>query len=199
MAFEGVDFLGLEDLLSDEERLVRDSVRSFVEEQVIPIIEDHYMKGTFPSELIKPMGALGYFGANLKGYGCAGLNSIAYGLIMQELERGDSGLRSFGSVQSALVMYPIHSFGSDEQKEKWLPQLQSGSSIGCFGLTEPDSGSNPAGLRTQARKEGNEYVLNGAKAWITNGSIADVAVGLRALQPTTITTSTHCGPPSPRS
>ena len=176
MAFEGVDFLGLEDLLSNEERLVRDSVRSFVEDQVIPIIEDHYMKGTFPSELIKPMGELGYFGANLKGYGCAGLNSIAYGLIMQELERGDSGLRSFGSVQSALVMYPIHSFGSDEQKEKWLPQLQSGSAIGCFGLTEPDFGSNPAGLRTQARKEGDEYVLNGAKAWITNGSIADIAV-----------------------
>jgi len=176
MAFEGVDFLGLDDLLSNEERLVRDSVRSFVEDQVIPIIEDHYMKGSFPSELVKPMGTLGYFGANLKGYGCAGLNSIAYGLIMQELERGDSGLRSFVSVQSALVMYPIHSFGSEEQKQKWLPQLQSGSAIGCFGLTEPDFGSNPAGLRTQARKEGNEYVLNGAKAWITNGSIADVAV-----------------------
>ena len=176
MAFESVDFLGLEDLLSDEERLVRDSVRSFVEDQVIPIIEDHYMKGSFPSELVKPMGALGYFGANLQGYGCAGLDSIAYGLIMQELERGDSGLRSFVSVQSALVMYPIHSFGSEEQKEQWLPQLQSGSAIGCFGLTEPDFGSNPAGLRTEARKEGDEYVLNGAKAWITNGSIADVAV-----------------------
>jgi glutaryl-CoA dehydrogenase len=176
MAFEGVDFLGLDDLLSDEERLVRGSVRSFVEDQVIPIIEDHYMKGSFPSELVKPMGELGYFGANLKGYGCAGLDSIAYGLIMRELERGDSGLRSFVSVQSALVMYPLHSFGSDEQKEKWLPQLQSGSAIGCFGLTEPDFGSNPAGLRTEVRKEGDEYVLNGAKAWITNGSIADVAV-----------------------
>jgi glutaryl-CoA dehydrogenase len=176
MAFESVDFLGLEDLLNNEERLVRESVRSFVEDQVIPIIEDHYMKGSFPSELVKPMGALGLFGANLEGYGCAGLNSMAYGLIMQELERGDSGLRSFVSVQSALVMYPIHSFGSDEQKEKWLPQLQSGSAIGCFGLTEPDFGSNPAGLRTEARKEGDEYVLNGAKAWITNGSIADVAV-----------------------
>ncbi len=176
MAFEGVDFMGIEDLLSDEEILVRDSVRSFVEDQVIPIIADHYIKGAFPVELVKPMAELGYFGANLQGYGCAGLNSIAYGLIMQELERGDSGVRSFGSVQSALVMFPLFTFGSDEQKEKWLPRLQSGTAIGCFGLTEPDFGSNPAGMRTSARKEGNDYILNGTKAWITNGSIADIAL-----------------------
>ncbi|MDA2930787.1 acyl-CoA dehydrogenase family protein [Acidobacteria bacterium AH-259-O06] len=168
--------MNIEDLLSDEEKLVRDSVRSFVEDKVIPIIEDHYMKGTFPLELVKPMAELGYFGANLKGYGCAGLNSVAYGLIMQELERGDSGLRSFVSVQGALVMYPIHDFGSHEQKEKWLPRLRAGAAIGCFGLTEPDFGSNPAGMRTRARKDGSEYILNGTKAWITNGSIADVAV-----------------------
>ncbi len=176
MAFEGVDFMGIEDLLSDEEKLVRDSVRSFVDDQVIPIIEDHYMKGTFPLELVKPMAKLGYFGANLQGYGCAGLNSIAYGLIMQELERGDSGVRSFGSVQSALVMFPLFAFGSDEQKEKWLPRLQSGAAIGCFALTEPDFGSNPAGMRTSAREDGNEFILNGTKAWITNGSIADIAI-----------------------
>ncbi|MFQ5930266.1 MAG: acyl-CoA dehydrogenase family protein [Acidobacteriota bacterium] len=168
--------MNIEDLLSDEEKLVRDSVRSFVEDKVIPIIEDHYMKGTFPLELVKPMAGLGYLGANLKGYGCAGLNSVAYGLIMQELERGDSGLRSFVSVQGALVMYPIHDFGSHEHKEKWLPRLQAGAAIGCFGLTEPDFGSNPAGMRTRAHKDGNQYILNGAKAWITNGSIADVAV-----------------------
>ena len=168
--------MSIDDLLSDEEKLVRDSVRSFVEDQVIPSIEDHYMKGTFPLELVKPMAELGYFGANLQGYGCAGLNSIAYGLIMQELERGDSGVRSFGSVQSALVMFPLFTFGSDEQKEKWLPQLQSGTAIGCFGLTEPDFGSNPAGMRTSARQDGNDYILNGTKAWITNGSIADIAI-----------------------
>ncbi len=165
-----------DDLLSDEEKLVRDSVRDFVEDRVIPIIEDHYLAGTFPADLIRPMADLGYFGANLEGYGCAGLNNFAYGLIMQELERGDSGLRSFVSVQGALVMYPIHSFGSEEQKLKWLPRLQAGEAIGCFGLTEPDFGSNPSGLRTRARKQEGAYVLNGSKAWITNGSVADVAV-----------------------
>ncbi|MDA2933382.1 acyl-CoA dehydrogenase family protein [Acidobacteria bacterium AH-259-D05] len=176
MAFQGVDFFNIDDLFSQEEKLVRESVRSFVEEKVLPIIEEHYMKGTFPSELVKTMADLGYLGANLKGYGCAGLNHVAYGLMMQELERGDSGLRSFASVQGALVMYPISAFGSDEQRERWLPKLQSGAAIGCFGLTEPDFGSNPSGLRTRAVKDGDEYILNGTKAWITNGSIADIAV-----------------------
>ncbi len=176
MAFKGVDFLQLDELLSDEEKLVRDTVRSFVDDNVIPILEDHYMAGTFPGELVPQMGELGFLGANLEGYGCAGLNNVAYGLIMQELERGDSGLRSFVSVQGALVMYPIHAFGSDAQKEKWLPRLQSGEAIGCFGLTEPDSGSNPAGMRTRARKDGDSWILHGSKAWITSGSVADVAV-----------------------
>ncbi len=176
MGFQGVDFLRLDDLLTDEERLVRDTVRSFVDEQVLPIIEDHYMAGTFPEQLIQPMAELGFLGANLEGYGCAGLGSIAYGLIMQELERGDSGLRSFVSVQGALVMYPIHAFGSSEQRDRWLPRLQSGEAVGCFGLTEPDSGSNPAAMRTQARRDGSEYVLKGTKAWITNGSAAHIAV-----------------------
>ena len=176
MAFSGVDFMEIEELFTDEEKLVRDSVRSFVDDQVIPIIEAHYMEGSFPLQLIEPMAQLGYLGANLEGYGCAGLNNIAYGLINQELERGDSGLRSFVSVQGALVMYPIHRFGSDEQKDRWLPLLRSGAAIGCFGLTEPDFGSNPAGMRTHARPESSHYILNGVKAWITNGGIADVAV-----------------------
>jgi glutaryl-CoA dehydrogenase len=176
MAFLPLDFLEIDALYTDEEKLVRDSVRHFVEEQVIPIIEKHYQDGTFPSRLIPVMGELGYFGANLEGYGCAGLNNVAYGLIMQELERGDSGLRSFVSVQGALVMYPLHAFGSEQQKETWLPRLQSGSAIGCFGLTEPDFGSNPGGMRTRARKEGSEYLLTGSKAWITNGTAADIAV-----------------------
>ena len=176
MAFQGVDFLLLDDLLSDEERLVRDSVREFVEERIVPIIDDHYMAGTFPLDLIPEMGELGFFGSNLEGYGSAELNNVAYGLIMQELERGDSGMRSFASVQGALVMYPIHTFGSDAQRTRWLPALQSGTAIGCFGLTEPDFGSNPSGMRTRARREGDGYVLNGSKAWITNGTLADVAV-----------------------
>lgn len=168
--------MNIDEQLSEEERMVRDSVRHFVDERVIPIIEEHYMAGTFPMELISEMGELGYFGANLHGYQCAGLNNLAYGLIMQELERGDSGLRSFVSVQGALVMFPIYAFGNDEQKEKWLPRLQSGDAIGCFGLTEPDFGSNPAGMRTRAERDGDTFVLNGSKAWITNGSIADIAV-----------------------
>ena len=176
MSFQGVDFYGIADLLSDEEALIQETIRSFVENEVIPIIDDHYMAGTFPMQLLEKLGELGVFGANLQGYGCAGLNNIAYGLIMQELERGDSGLRSFVSVQGALVMYPIHSFGSEEQKQRWLPPLQSGQAVGCFGLTEPDFGSNPAGLITRARQDGDQYVLNGAKAWITNGSLAEVAV-----------------------
>lgn len=166
----------VDDLLSEEEIMIRDTVRDFVEQEVLPDIEDHYMAGTFPFEQIKAMGQLGFLGANLEGYGCAGLNNVAYGLIMQELERGDSGLRSFVSVQGALVMYPIHAFGSEAQKEYWLPRLQTGEAIGCFGLTEPDFGSNPGGMLTRARKEGAGYQLHGSKAWITNGTIADVAV-----------------------
>ena len=176
-SYQGVDFYRIDDLLSDEERLVRDTVRKFVNDKVDPIIEDHFEAGTFPAELIPQMAEMGLFGANLpEEYGCAGMNNVAYGLVMQELEAGDSGLRSFVSVQGALVMYPIHAFGSEEQKEKWLPRLQCGEAVGCFGLTEPDSGSNPGGLRTRARRDGSEYVLNGSKAWITNGSVADVAV-----------------------
>ena len=176
MTFQAVDFMAIEELLSEEERLVRDSVRAFVEEQVIPIIEDSYLEGRFPIQLVRSMGDLGYLGANLNGYGCAGMNPVAYGLIMQELERGDSGVRSFVSVQSALVMYPILTFGSAGQKKQWLPRLQSGRAIGCFGLTEPDFGSNPAGMRTRARRQGSSFVLNGTKSWITNGNIADLAV-----------------------
>jgi len=176
MAFQGVDFLEIDSLLSEDEKVVRSSVRQWVEENVKPIIEKHAQAGTFPRELVPEIGKLGYLGANLTGYGCAGLSNVEYGLIMQELERGDSGLRSFVSVQGALVMYPIHAFGSDEQKEKWLPRLQSGEAIGCFGLTEPGFGSNPGGMLTRAEKKNDCYVLNGEKLWITSGSIADVAL-----------------------
>src|SRR5579871_2175980 len=174
--FRGVDFLEIDGLLSDDERLVRDNTRKFIEENLIPIIEECNREGRFPRDLVKPMGELGFFGANLKGYGCAEMSNVEYGLVMQELERGDSGIRSFVSVQSALVMYPIYAFGSDEQKQTWLPAMQKGEKLGCFGLTEPDSGSNPGGMRTRAKKSGKEYVLNGEKMWITSGSIADVAV-----------------------
>jgi glutaryl-CoA dehydrogenase len=174
--FKGVDFIELEGLLSQEERLVRDTTRRFTEDNVIPIIEQCNRDGKFPRQLVKPMADLGFFGANLKGYGCAGMSNVEYGLVMQELERGDSGLRSFVSVQSALVMFPIYAMGSDAQKEKWLPAMAKGEKLGCFGLTEPDFGSNPAGMRTRAKKVGNDYVLNGEKMWITNGSIADVAL-----------------------
>src|SRR5579862_4870950 len=174
--FPGVDFLEIDSLLNDEERLVRQTAREFVDREVLPIIEKHNREGTFPLHLVPQMAELGFFGANLTGYGCAGMSNVAYGQVMQELERGDSGLRSFVSVQSALVMYPIHAFGSEEQKETWLPALQKGEKLGCFGLTEPDFGSNPGGMRTRARKVGKEYVLNGEKMWITSGSIADVAV-----------------------
>jgi glutaryl-CoA dehydrogenase len=174
--FRGVDYMEFDSLLNDDERLVRDTTRKFIEDNLIPIIEECNRAGRFPRELVKPMAELGFFGASLKGYGCAGMSNVEYGLVMQEMERGDSGVRSFVSVQSALVMYPIHTFGSDEQKQQWLPALQKGEKIGCFGLTEPDFGSNPGGMRTRARKSGKEYVLNGEKMWITSGSIADVAV-----------------------
>ena len=176
LKFRGVDFLEFDTLLSDDERLVRDTSRKFIEDNLIPIIEECNRAGRFPRELVKPMADLGFYGASIKGYGCAGMSNIEYGLVMQELERGDSGVRSFVSVQSALVMYPIYAFGSEEQKQIWLPALQKGEKLGCFGLTEPDFGSNPGGMRTRARKVGKEYVLNGEKMWITSGSIADVAV-----------------------
>jgi len=175
-AFPGVDFLDFDSLLNDEELLARKTARQFVDEQVIPVIEKHNREATFPMQLVPQLGALGFFGANLKGYGCAEMSNVAYGLVMQELERGDSGLRSFVSVQSALVMYPIHTYGSAEQKDRWLPRMQSGKAIGCFGLTEPQFGSNPGGMLTRAVRRGDCYVLNGEKMWITNGSIADVAL-----------------------
>ncbi|HEY3124508.1 MAG TPA: acyl-CoA dehydrogenase family protein [Thermoanaerobaculia bacterium] len=176
MATTGVDYLDFESLLTEDQRLVRDTVRDWVENKVLPIIEDAAWQGRFPTELIPEMAAMALFGSTLSDYGLPGLDNVSYGLIMQELERGDSGLRSFVSVQSALVMYPIFTFGSKAQKDHWIPRLAGASAIGCFGLTEPDFGSNPGGMRTTARKDGDSFVLNGAKAWITNGSIADVAV-----------------------
>ncbi len=175
--FQGVDFYNTDGLLSEEERAVRDTVRQWVDDNVVPVIGDSYIAGKFPKQLVPGMAELGLFGANLpEEYGCAGLNNVAYGLIMQELERGDSGVRSFASVQGALVMYPIYTFGSEEQKKTWLPQMASGKVIGCFGLTEPDYGSNPAGMITVAKEAKGGWVLNGAKMWITNGSTAQVAV-----------------------
>jgi glutaryl-CoA dehydrogenase len=174
--FKGVDFIELDSLLTEEERLVRSTARSFIEDNLVPIIEQCNREGRFPRELVKPMAELGFFGASLKGYGCAGMSNVEYGLVMQELERGDSGVRSFVSVQSALVMFPIYAMGSDAQKEKWLPAMAKGEKLGCFGLTEPGFGSNPGGMRTRAKKVGDDYVLNGEKMWITNGSIADVAL-----------------------
>lgn len=175
--FEGVDYYNIESLLSEEEILIRNTVREFVSNEVIPIIEEYNRKSEFPMQLISQMGDLGLFGSNLpQKYGCAEMNNTAYGLVMQELERGDSGLRSFVSVQSALVMYPIFTFGSDEQKDHWLPLLARGEKIGCFGLTEPDFGSNPGGMVTKAQKTDGGFRLNGAKMWITNGTIADIAV-----------------------
>jgi glutaryl-CoA dehydrogenase len=174
--FQGFDFLHLDASLSEDERLVRRTARDFVEAKVIPIIEECFREGRFPRELVPLMGKLGFYGATLEGYGCAGMSNVEYGLVMQELERGDSGLRSFVSVQSALAMYPIFTFGSDEQKSRWLPALAMGEKIGCFGLTDPGFGSNPGAMTTRARKSGDEYILNGEKMWITSGSIADVAV-----------------------
>lgn len=175
--FEGIDFYDIDALLSEEERMVRDTIRTWVEDRLLPIIGDAYIERKFPTELVPELGELGVFGANLpEEYGCAGLNNVAYGLIMQELERGDSGIRSLVSVQGALVMYPIFAFGSEEQRREWLPQLATGKAIGCFGLTEPDYGSNPAGMITRAEEVGGGWRLNGAKMWITNGSMSDVAV-----------------------
>jgi glutaryl-CoA dehydrogenase len=174
--FQNFDFLHLDSGFSEDELLVRRTARDFVEDKIIPIIEECFREGRFPRELVPQMGEMGFFGANLQGYGCAGMSNVEYGLVTQELERGDSGLRSFVSVQSALVMYPIYTFGSEEQKNTWLPALASGEKLGCFGLTEPGFGSNPGGMTTTARKAGDEYILNGEKMWITSGSIADVAV-----------------------
>ncbi len=175
--FNGTDYYNINDLLTEEEKLVRDSVRKFVDDKVLDTIEEHYLNGTFPFELLKDLAELGVFGVTLPAkYGCAEMNNVVYGLVMQELERGDSGLRSFASVQSGLVMYPIFTFGTEEQKDKWLPKLASAKKIGCFGLTEPDHGSNPGGMVTKAEKVDGGYLLNGAKMWITNGTIADVAV-----------------------
>ena len=177
MAFEGVDFYQLDTLLSEEERAIRDTVRAWVDQHLMPVIGECYIEGRFPKELIPGLAELGVLGANLpEKYGCAGLNNVAYGLIMQELERGDSGIRSFASVQGALVMYPIHAYGSEEQKQHWLPRLAAGKEIGCFGLTEPDYGSNPAGMITTAKETADGWVLNGTKMWITNGSQATVAI-----------------------
>ncbi len=174
--FRGVDFVEIDSLFSDDDRLVRQTVREFVDKEVLPHIEEWNREGKFPMHLVPLMAELGFYGANLEGYGCAGMSNVQYGLIMQELERGDSGLRSFVSVQGALVMYPINEYGSEEQKERWLPALQEGKAIGCFGLTEPDFGSNPGGMRTRGVKDGDHYILNGEKAWITSGTIADIAV-----------------------
>jgi glutaryl-CoA dehydrogenase len=176
MAFRGVDFFCVDSLFSEQELLVRQTARRFAEERVVPLIRDCFREARFPRELIPEMASLGFLGANLEGYGCAGMSNVEYGLVMQELERADSGIRSFVSVQGALVMYPILTYGTEEQKQKWLPALQSGRAVGCFGLTEPDFGSNPAGMRTRAKKDGNGWVINGEKTWITNGSASDVAV-----------------------
>ena len=175
-AFQGVDFYNSDSLLSEEERQVRDMVRDWVTEKILPIIETHAREDSFPLELVPAMGELGFFGASFREYGCAGLSHIAHGLVMQELERGDSGLRSFVSVQSSLVMFPILTFGSEAQKSAWIPRLRAGEAIGCFGLTEPDFGSDPGGMITTAKRSGDGWLLNGAKMWITNGTIADVAV-----------------------
>lgn len=175
--YESVDYYQLENLLSEEEKLIQKTTRQFVEEKFVPIITDYHRMGEFPVDIVKQLGGLGFLGSTLpEKYGGAGLNNIAYGLIMQELERGDSGLRSFASVQGGLVIYPIYTFGSEEQKTKWLPPLVSGEKIGCFGLTESDFGSNPSGMKTTAKKISGGYLLNGSKMWITNGSLADIAI-----------------------
>ncbi len=174
--FKGLDFYDIDRHFTDEERMVRDSVRKWVDAEVLPVIEEHARAGTFPMHLIQQMGDMGILGMNLEGYGCAGMSNIAYGLVCQELERGDSGIRSFASVQGSLAMFPIWKFGTEEQKNKYLPGMAEAKLIGCFGLTEPDHGSNPSGMVTKAVDDGDAYVLNGAKMWITNGSLADLAI-----------------------
>ena len=174
--FDGLDFYNIDAQLTDEERMVRDTVREWVSDQVIPIIEEHCRNGTFPNELVPQMAEMGLLGVNIEGYDCAGMSNVAYGLVCQELERGDSGIRSFASVQGSLCMYPIYKHGSEEQRLKYLPKMAAGEFIGCFGLTEPDFGSNPGGMLTTAVDDGDSYVLNGAKMWITNGTIADLAI-----------------------
>jgi glutaryl-CoA dehydrogenase len=174
--FSGVDYLLVDSLFSEQELLVRQTARKFVDERVMPLVRDAFNNAKFPKELIPELGKLGFLGANLEGYGCAGMSNVEYGLVMQELERADSGLRSFASVQGALVMYPILTYGSDEHKNRWLPKMQTGEALGCFGLTEPGFGSNPAGMLTRAKKDGDHWILNGEKTWITNGSLADVAI-----------------------
>jgi glutaryl-CoA dehydrogenase len=176
MAFKGVDYFCVDSLFNEQELMVRQTARRFADERIIPLIRDCYRDARFPTEIIPELAELGFLGANLEGYGCAAMSNVEYGLIMQELERADSGVRSFVSVQGALVMYPIHRYGSEEQKQHWLPRLQSGQAIGCFGLTEPDFGSNPAGMRTTARRDGDSWILNGEKTWITNGTMSDVAI-----------------------
>jgi glutaryl-CoA dehydrogenase len=174
--FEAIDFYNIDAMLTDEERMVRDAVREWVSDQVIPVIESHCRAGTFPRDLAQQMADMGLLGVNLEGYGCAGMSNVAYGLVCQELERGDSGIRSFASVQGSLCMYPIHQHGTEEQRQKYLPGMATGELIGCFGLTEPDFGSNPGGMLTTAVDDGDAYVINGAKMWITNGTIADLAI-----------------------
>jgi len=171
-----LDLYDIDSLLSEEERMIRDSVARFVDERAMPIIAKHFDEASFPSELIPEIADMGLLGSSLEGYGCAGLNAVSYGLICQELERCDSGLRSFVSVQSSLAMYPIHAYGSDEQKERWLPQMTKGEIIGCFGLTESQGGSDPGAMKTHAKRDGDDWILNGSKMWITNGTIADIAV-----------------------
>jgi len=170
------DLFDIDDQLNDEERMIRDSVARFVDEKALPLMSECFDKGRFPAELVPEIADMGLLGSSLEGYGCAGLNAVSYGLICQELERGDSGLRSFVSVQSSLCMYPIHAFGSEEQKQRWLPEMAAGKVIGCFGLTEPHGGSDPSNMKTHARRDGDDWIINGAKMWITNGNLAQIAI-----------------------
>ena len=176
MAFKGVDYMHIDSLFGEDELLVRRTAREFISQEFIPLIRDCYREGRFPSQIIPKLGEMGFLGCNLEGYGCPGMSNVEYGLVMQELERGDSGLRSFCSVQGALVMYPIHAFGTEEQKQRWLPEMAAGRMLGCFGLTEPGFGSNPSGMTTRAVRDGDHWVINGEKTWITSGTIAHVAV-----------------------